>query len=193
MAAPMKWSSEMESILIDEIKEKRHIWDHKNKYYKLRTLKKASYEEIAKKMSLLYPEFPGMFTVATLISKFANLKTVYQRNKKKLHSLPSGSGSAGFTLPWTHFNQMKFLDDVEPVEPSTSNLNEACESSQVIYVYISGIKLSLQDISDNEAVDDPLSCSLLSINEPFEVLADVPPNPVVSRKRKRTNPRPICY
>ncbi|CAL1300169.1 unnamed protein product, partial [Larinioides sclopetarius] len=73
---------------------------------------------------------------------------------------------------------MKFLDDVEPVEPSTSNLNEACESSQ----------LSLQDISDNEAVDDPLSCSLLSINEPFEVLADVPPNPVVSRKRKRTNP-----
>ncbi|CAL1290779.1 unnamed protein product [Larinioides sclopetarius] len=33
-------------------------------------------------MSLLYPEFPGMYTVATLISKFANLKTVYQRNKK---------------------------------------------------------------------------------------------------------------
>ncbi|CAL1301411.1 unnamed protein product, partial [Larinioides sclopetarius] len=29
---------------------------------------------------------------------------------------------------------MKFEDDVEPVEPSTSNLNEACESSQIFHI-----------------------------------------------------------
>lgn len=69
---------------------------------------------------------------ASLISKFTNLKTVYQRNRKKLLSLPSGSGSAGFTLPWVHFERMRFLEDVESVEPSTSNLDTSFANSQVI-------------------------------------------------------------
>ncbi|GBN91657.1 hypothetical protein AVEN_248918-1, partial [Araneus ventricosus] len=48
--------------------------------------------------------------------------------------------------------------------------------------------LSLQDTPDSEMTEDnPIPCNLQSVDEPSELLSDVPPFPVVSRKRTRSS------
>ncbi|KAG8176625.1 hypothetical protein JTE90_028607 [Oedothorax gibbosus] len=123
-----KWTAEMEQILIDTIKENRQLWDTKNKFYKLKHLKSATWEEVKQKMMFNFPEHQALFTVDAMKAKFTNLKTVFQRNKNRIKSLASGMGSEGYAVPWIHFTRMQFLDICE-AEESTSNLQPEASSS----------------------------------------------------------------
>ncbi|XP_071040090.1 uncharacterized protein [Parasteatoda tepidariorum] len=70
-----------------------------------------------------YPQYASELTCEKLQKKFSNLKTIFQRNLKKVKTLTSGAGYEG-ACPWVHFNALKFLVDAEDCEESFSNLEE---------------------------------------------------------------------
>lgn len=78
-------------------------------------------KEIEKKSLLIF--FLFFSFTDEVMTKFGNLRTVYQRQSKLYQRQPSGSAGLGFTPTYKHFFALQFLSDNVQPTASVSNLS----------------------------------------------------------------------
>ncbi|TKR72274.1 hypothetical protein L596_019748 [Steinernema carpocapsae] len=101
--------------LIELIRSRPELYDLQNVKYKDTKLKKRMWDEVARNWRIeTFEECTG----EAAKKKFKNLRTQYQRTKKRL---PSGSGVEE-AVHWPHFESMKFLDGVSTMKSSSFSL-----------------------------------------------------------------------
>ncbi|XP_054722299.1 zinc finger protein 678-like [Uloborus diversus] len=144
--------------------EKPYLCEHCSKAYKIHTLKRISFEEIAGKMKVEFPAHASLFTGKTIANKFKSLWTIFRANLKKLKKVKSGAGCDDFSVPWAYFSSLEFLEGAEAAAESVSNLDQTVVCSQPVtaeddislgYSQDPAIDELLQEVSQNESDPAP--------------------------------------
>ncbi|XP_003240949.1 uncharacterized protein LOC100571610 [Acyrthosiphon pisum] len=133
------------------LKYPAYRWDHRLPLKDRTEIKKRKLWE------LVHLECGGNYDVPSIISKWKYLRDKYAREKKN-YKRPSGSGSTQFKV-WEHFEELKFLEDIVAVEPTTSsNLSlEMDKSSPTISNASSSRKRKTHDVIGEAILSELIS------------------------------------
>lgn len=116
MSGNSQFTVEEEADLISLVQERRLLWDVKHRHYHRRDLKEVAFSEVA-------AVFGDRFTVAQLRSRFANLRTQFTREKRKVQMRSGMSADDVYEPRWVHYNRLKFLAAGNPTQQSVSNMH----------------------------------------------------------------------
>ncbi|XP_045123070.1 uncharacterized protein LOC123511335 [Portunus trituberculatus] len=103
------WTRTSEASLLELVRQKRFLWDHKDALYSKTKVKQTAFDAIAKELWEEYTELSQLNGVDVRI-KFKNLRTYFMNVYNKMKNAPSGSeGCPG--RPWQLFDSASFLID----------------------------------------------------------------------------------
>ncbi|KAG0426185.1 hypothetical protein HPB47_026675 [Ixodes persulcatus] len=106
---PGLFKVDVESKMISLVEKRRFLWDVRDRSYHKRDLKERAYAEIAAALG-------RQFTAAAVKSRFANLRSQYHREQRRVtDSLKSASSPEDVYVPrWTHYTKLQFLQTSSP-------------------------------------------------------------------------------
>ncbi|CAN8005051.1 unnamed protein product [Ixodes hexagonus] len=104
----MEFTHELEARLISLVEERRCLWNSKDLNYHSKSIKEAAYREILDQLG-------GGFTESMVKSKWANLRSQFQREMRKIKESAQTGGVGGpypvelYVPKWAHFQRMQFV------------------------------------------------------------------------------------
>lgn len=106
---PGLFKVDVESKMISLVEKHRFLWDVRDRSYHKRDLKERAYAEIAAALG-------RQFTAAAVKSRFANLRSQYHREQRRVTvSLKCASSPEDVYVPrWTHYTKLQFLQTSSP-------------------------------------------------------------------------------
>lgn len=114
----MEFTHDSEARLISLIEERRYLWHSKDPLYHSKQAKENGFREIMDQLG-------EGFSETMIKSKWANLRSQFQREVRKIKDSTQGAGFPleAYTPRWAHFQRMQFLrqssgDEVHTVEAS---------------------------------------------------------------------------
>ncbi|KAK7068106.1 hypothetical protein SK128_020814 [Halocaridina rubra] len=128
--APLTWGRRVEHTLIELVREQPTLWNISHPEYPKKLVKKELYRQIASILKAKHPHTPDI-TPENVQTKFANLRTSFKRELKKIRMAKNGSTDRieSTDSQWPPFESMMYLIDVD--EPGLSYSTITFEAEEV--------------------------------------------------------------